>query len=138
MNPFVAYAKLMMSFRNLYQIRRDGLGKSVVAIASAMTGLLIVNVWTLVLLVSLVDHGWLASRRRLGPVEFAALCACLLIVELIIVNRVFTKVERDKGFGLCVASTSPRISVWYGWVSVVLLVVSTILNLGLSWTAMLR
>jgi hypothetical protein len=138
MNPFVAYAKLPMSFRNLYQSRRDGLGKSVVAIACAMTGLLIVNIWTLILLVSLVDHGRLASRRRLGPVEYAALCACLLIVELILVDRVFTKVERDKGFALRVASTSPRISVWYGWVSVVLLVVSTILNLGLSWTAMLR
>jgi hypothetical protein len=138
MKPFVAYAKLPMSFRNLYQSRRDGLGKSLVAIACAMTGLLIVNIWSLILLVSLVDHGWLASRRRLGPLEFAALCAGLFIVELILVDRVFTKVDRDKEFASRVVPVSPRISMWYGWGSVVLLVASTILNLGLSWTAILR
>lgn len=138
MNPFIAHAKLLMSFRNLYQRRHEGLGKSVLAVACAMTGLLIVNIWTLILLVSLVDHGWLASRRRLGPVEFAALCAGLLIVELILVDRIFTKVDRDRGFASRVESTSSRISVWYGWISVVLLVVLTILSLGLSWTAMRR
>jgi hypothetical protein len=128
MNLFVAYAKLPMSFRNLYQSRHDGPGKSVVAIACGMTGFLIVNIWSLILLVSLVEHGWLASRRKLGPVEFAALCAGLFIVELILVDRVFTKVDRDKGFASRVVQASPRISMWYGWSSVVLLVVSTILN----------
>jgi hypothetical protein len=71
-------------------------------------------------------------------VEFAALCAGLFIVELILVDRVFTKVDRDKEFASRVVPVSPRISMWYGWGSVVLLVASTILNLGLSWTAILR
>ena len=138
MNPIVAYAKLLMSFRNLYQSRRDGMGKSVVAIACAMTGLLVVNIWTVILLVSLVDHGWLANRRRLGPVEFAALCACLFMVEFILANRVFTMADRDREFASRVASASPLISVRYGWVSGVLLVLATILNLGLHWMAMPR
>jgi hypothetical protein len=138
MNLLVAYAKLQMSFRNLYQKRHDGLGKSVLAIACAMTGLLIVNIWSLILLVSLVDHGWLASRRRLGPVEFAALCAGLFMAELILVDRIFAKIDRDKRFAFRVVPTSPRISIWYGGISVVLLVVATILNLGLSLTGMVR
>jgi hypothetical protein len=108
----------------------------VVAIACAMTGLLVVNIWTLILLVSLVDQGWLEHRRRLGPVEFAALCACLFMVEFILANGVFTMADRDREFAARVALASPRISVWYGWISAVLLVLATILNLGLHWMAM--
>ena len=57
MNPFAAYAKFPMSFRNLYQSRRDGLGKSLVAIASDMTGLLIVNIWSLILRLEALRSG---------------------------------------------------------------------------------
>ena len=135
MNLLVAYAKLPMSFRNLYQRRHDGGGKSLVAIASALTGLLIVNIWSLLLLVSLIDHGWSASRRRPGHWEFGALCAGVFVVEMILVDRIFARVHRDKGFADRVISSSQRISKWYAGISIGLFAVATIVKIGMDLTA---
>jgi hypothetical protein len=130
-NPLVTYAKIAKSFQNMYR-QRDPAGRYTITIASAMSALLLINIWSLVLLVSLLDHGWLASRRKIGPVEFAAMCAALFTVEIILVDRVFTKVDRDERFASRVAPASPRIATWYLGISIALLGVTTILRRGLS------
>ena len=131
MNPLVTYAKIAKSFQNMYR-QRDPDGRYTITIASAMSALLLINIWTLVLLVSLVDRGYLTSRRRIDPVEFAALCVGLFTVEIILVDRVFTKVDRDERFASRVAPASPRISMWYLGISIVLLGITTILRRVLS------
>jgi hypothetical protein len=128
MKPLVAYAKIAKSFQNMYRQRAPD-RRHVFAIASAMSALLIINIWCLVLLVSLVDHGWLASRPRIGPVEYAASCAGLFTVEMILVDRVFTKIDSDKRFASQVAPARPSISMWYLGISAVLLITLTILKL---------
>jgi hypothetical protein len=62
MNPLVAYAKVPMSFLNLYR-RRDSRGKYLLAIACAMTGILIVNVWSGLLIAVCVTHTSLVGTR---------------------------------------------------------------------------
>jgi hypothetical protein len=132
MNPLVKYAKIVTSFQNLYR-QRDPNSRYTVAVASAMSGLLIINIWTFILLASFVDHGWFASRRRITPVEFAGLFVGLFVVQMILIDFVFTKVDGDKRFASRVVPASPRISMWYGGISIALLVVSTILKLGTAF-----
>jgi hypothetical protein len=115
-----------MSFWNLYR-RRRAQASYTVAIACAMSGILMVNVWSFVLFVSLIDHGWLAERRRISPGEFSALLLGVLLAELIFVNFVQNKVAQDVRFAIKVKASPPSISIWYAIVSVALLAVSTIL-----------
>lgn len=131
MNPLVTYAKIAKSFQTMYR-QRDPDGRYTITIAAAMSALLLINIWTLVLAVSLIDHGWLTSRRRIGPVEFAALCVGLITLEIILVDRVFTKVDEDERFASRVAPAPPRISMWYLGISIVLLGIATILRRALS------
>lgn len=131
MNPVVAYAKIAKSFQNLYQRGGSG-GRYTLVIAVAMSALLLVNLWCLVLLVSLVDHGRLAGRPWLGPVRYASLCALLVVVELILVDRVFTKFDIDEAFAARVGPAPPRISLWYLASSVILLAVATIVRVGVK------
>jgi len=81
------------------------------------------------LLVSLVDRGRLASRPSIGPVEYASLCALLVVAEFILVDWVFSKIDRDKAFAARVAAASPHISKWYIASSVILLGVVTLVRL---------
>src|SRR5271155_5562337 len=106
MNPVVAYAKIATSFQNLYR-RRDSKSRYTITIAFAMSALLLVNIWSLLLLASLVDHGKVASQPRIGLVEYATLCALLVVAEFILVDRVFSKIDRDKAFAARVAAASP-------------------------------
>jgi hypothetical protein len=131
MNPVVAYAKIATSFQDLYR-RRGSKRRYTITIASAMSALLLVNIWSLLLLVSVVDHGRLASRPRIGPVEYASLCALLVVAEFILVDRVFSKIDRDKAFAEQVAAASPHISKWYIASSVILLGVVTIVRLAVK------
>lgn len=126
MNPLVTYAKIVMSFMNLYRRRRSQ-GNHAVAITFAMSGILVVNVWSLLLLVSLVDRGWLAERSRLSAGEFAGLLLGILVVELTLVNFVQNKAARDAGFAARVGTPPPNISIWYAGISAALLAVSTLL-----------
>lgn len=131
MNPLVKYAKIVISFQNLYR-QRDPNSRYTIVIASAMTALLMINIWALILLASFVDHGWLASRRRIEPVEFTGLCVGLFVMQMVLIDFVFTKVEGDKQFASRVAHASPRVSMWYAGISVALLIVSTVLRLGVT------
>src|SRR5580700_10974235 len=119
MTPLVRYAKIVISFQNLYR-QREPSSRHTVAIASAMSGLLVANIWAFALLASLVDHGWLASRRRIAPIEFAGLLVGLFVVQMTLVNLVFTKVNGDKQFASRVVPASPRISIWYVGISIAL------------------
>lgn len=130
-NPLFTYAKIAKSFQNMYRQRNPG-GRYTITIASAMSALLLINIWSLILLVSLLDHGWLASRPRIGPVGFAAMCVALFTVEIILVDRVFTKVDRDESFAARVAPAPPHIAMWYLGISIALLGVTTILRRALS------
>jgi hypothetical protein len=121
----VAYAKIARSFQNLYR-RRDSNRRYTITIAYAMSALLLVNIWSLFLLVSLVDHGRLASRPRIGPIEYASFCVLLVVAESIFVDRIFAKIDRDIAFAARVGPAPPRISMWYLASSVILLAVVTI------------
>ena len=118
MSPLVAHARIAKSLQNIYR-RADPNGRYVVTIACAMSALLITNMWSVVLLVSL--DGWSASRQRIGPAEFALSCLGLVMAEIILVDRAFSKIDRDEAFAARVASASPRISLWYVASSVALL-----------------
>jgi cytochrome bd-type quinol oxidase subunit 2 len=128
-DPLVVYAKIIKSLQNMYR-RADPNGRYVVTIACAMSGLLIANIWSLVLVVSL--DGWFSNRRRIGPAEFALLCAGLVIAEVILVDRVFSKIDRDKEFAARVASAPPRISLWYIAGSAALLGALSVVKLAMS------
>ena len=65
MNPFVANAKLQMSFRNLYRRSRDRRSDSASAIACAMTTLLVINIWSILLIVVLVTRTSLIRKHHL-------------------------------------------------------------------------
>jgi len=97
-----------------------------------MSALLLLNIWSLFLLVSLVDHGGLASRPRIGPVEYASFCVLLVVAESIFVDRVFAKIDRDIAFAARVGPAPPRISMWYLASTVILLGVVTVVRLAVK------
>jgi hypothetical protein len=125
MNLLVAYAKVPMSFLSLYR-RREAHGKYVVAIACAMTGILVVNVWSGLLLFVCVTHTSLIGMRVVQPDIYSLILAAIFIFELAFVHFVQKKVERDRSFASQVGNTSPRISIWYAGVSAGLLLAATI------------
>jgi hypothetical protein len=123
-NPVLMYAKIAVSFLHMYR-RRTPQGRYTVAIACAMSGVLVINVWTIVLLILLFDHGWLAAQTRIGSSEFAGLFISILISELFFVDFVVSKLERDTVFVARVGAAPPRLSVWYVACSALMLAVST-------------
>jgi hypothetical protein len=126
MNPFVAYAKLPMSFRNLYQSRRSGRGNFVVAIACAMSGLLIVNIWSLLLIVVSVTHTSVVGKRYIEAGPYALILAFVFVLEILFVRFVFGRADSDPTFAKQVQSTRPTVSMWYAGISVGLLAASTV------------
>lgn len=126
MNLLVTYAKIPMSFLNLYR-RRSRQGSYTVAIAFAMSGIFVVNVWSFVLLTSLIDHGWLSERPKITSREFAVFLLGVLLAELAFVSFVQNKAARDARFAARVSGSRPSISIWYAFISAALLVASTIL-----------
>jgi len=126
MNPFVAYAKLPMSFRNLYQSKRGRRGNFVIAIACAMTGLLLVNIWSVLLIVASVTHTSLVGRHRIEAAPYALILAFAFVIEVLFVGFVFTRADRDPTFAKQIRSTRPRVSMWYAGISVGLLLASTV------------
>jgi hypothetical protein len=97
-----------------------------------MSGILIVNLWSLVLLASLVGHGWLAQRRSIGPLEFAVLLLGILLAELVFVSFVLSKAARDRHFANRVGSAQPKIAIWYAGISAATLAVLTILFVAMN------
>jgi len=126
MNLLMAYAKIPMSFLNLYRRKRRQ-ATYTLAIAFAMSGILVINVWSLLTLASLIDRGWLNERRRIGPGEFVALLLGVLLAELVFVKFVQNRAAQDATFAARVGDAHPSISVWYAGISAVLLAVSTAL-----------
>jgi hypothetical protein len=112
MNPLVAYAKVPMSFLNLYR-RRDSRGKYLLAIACAMTGILIVNIWSGLLIAVCVTHTSLVGTRIIEAGTYSSILAGLFVLELAFVHLVQQKVYRDPSFAKQVRDTSPKISIWY-------------------------
>lgn len=126
MNLLVAYARIPMSFLNLYRQRRPQ-GTYTVAIGCIMFGILVINLWSLILVISLFDRGWLADGPRMDPTEFGGLCVGVLLTEIIFVGFVQHKTARDSTFADRVRNSRPTISICYTVVSVALLAVSAIL-----------
>jgi hypothetical protein len=125
MNPFVLYSRLPMSFRNLYQSMRGGRGNFVVAIACAMSGLLIVNIWSILLIVVSVTHTSLVGKRNIEAGSYALFLAIVFILEVLFVRFVFRRADSDPTFGNQVRLTSPTVSKWYAGISAGLLAGST-------------
>lgn len=126
MNPMLMYAKIPMSFLNLYRRRSAG-GNYKFAIAFAMFGILVVNVWSLLLIISVLNHGWLVTRPRISGIEFVGLAVGALIAELVFVNAVLDKTRHDATFAKHLKTADPKISIWYAAISVVVLFVATLL-----------
>lgn len=114
-----------MAFLNLYR-RVNPRGKFKVAVTFAMTGTLVVNVWSLLLLISLLDHGWLGSRRKITAIEYVSLCIGVLIAEFIFVDFVQKKVTADQTYASQVGTASPRIAIGYVATSGVVLVLLSV------------
>jgi hypothetical protein len=126
MNPFVAYAKLPMSFRKLYQSRGGGRGNFLVAVACAMTGLLIVNIWSVLLIVVSVTHTSLVGKHHIEAGPYALLLAFVFGLEILFVRFVFRRADSDPTFAEQVRSTRPMVSMWYAGISAGLLAASTV------------
>jgi hypothetical protein len=125
MNLLVAYAKLPMSFRKLYQSRGGGRGNFVVAVACAMTGFLIVNIWSVLLIVVSVTHTSLVGKHYIEAGPYALVLAFVFALEILFVRFVFRRAESDPTFAE-LRSTRPMISIWYAGISVGLLAASTV------------
>jgi hypothetical protein len=128
MNLLVSYAKIPMSFFNLYRQQRPRHAYTV-AIACVMSTIILINLWTLILLVSLVDRGWLQDSAEFGPVDFAEVFLGIVCVELLFVIYVQRKVARDVHFAERVRNAPPLVSVCYMMVSVALLAALAVLTI---------
>jgi hypothetical protein len=128
MNLLVSYAKIPMSFFNLYRQRRPRHAYTV-AIACVMSTIILINLWTLILLVSLVDRDWLADSAEFGPVDFAEVFLGIVFIELLFVIYVQRKVARDVHFAERVRDAPPLVSICYTMVSVALLAALAVLTI---------
>jgi hypothetical protein len=121
MNPFVAYAKVPMSFLNLYLPGRESTGRYLVAIACAMTGILVINIWSALLVIVIVTRTSLVGSHYIEAGTYALFLALVFVLELAFVYFVQRRVLNDPGFARQVAATSPKVSNWYVGISVGLL-----------------
>jgi hypothetical protein len=124
MNPVTTYAKIVMAFLSLYRHQRRQASYTL-AVAIAMSSILVVNIWSLLLLISLIDPGWLLARRRIGLIEYCALVLIVLVAELIFVDLVQKKASGDSSFGTHLRAVRPSIAMWYASVSVAVLAIMT-------------
>jgi hypothetical protein len=120
MSPLVAYARIAMSFRNMYRKSNPG-GNRTASVTFAMSGLLIGNIVSLILCIFSVDQGWLASKRRIGRIEFAMLCIGVFLVQFIVIDWINRRAAGDKLFAAKISAAPPRIAIWYIFLSIVLL-----------------
>jgi hypothetical protein len=120
MNPLVSYAKIPMSFLNLYRQRKLRHTFSV-AIACVMSTIVVINLWTVLLLVNLLDRDLLTDGPRPDPVEFAAIFLGILIAEIAFVYIVQIKAARDVSFAERVRNAPPIVAICYTLVSIALL-----------------
>jgi hypothetical protein len=132
MSLLVAYARIATSLRNLYG-RHSPKSNTTVAVAFAMSGLFVINVWTILLCASLVDHGWLASRRRISGIELALFLFGVVFAEFIAVGLVDRKMARDRTFFARVGTAPPKIAIYYLFISVGLLGMLTVVGLITDW-----
>jgi hypothetical protein len=128
MNLLVSYAKIPMSFFNLYRQRRPRRAYTV-AIACVMSTIILINLWTVILLVSLVDRDWLTDSAEFGAVDFAEVFLGIAFIELLFVIYVQRKVARDIHFAERVRDAPPLVSICYTMVSVALLAVLAVLTI---------
>jgi len=126
MKPFVAYAKIPMSFLNLYRLRGGARGHYTVAIAFAMSGVLVINIWSALLVLAIVTNTSLVGTHFVEAGPYALFVALVFALELTFVHFVQKRVRNDPIFAKKVATTSPRVSMWYAGVSVGLLAASTL------------
>lgn len=126
-NPLSMYAKIPMAFMNLYRLHHRDQASYTLAIAIAMSGILLVNIWSILLLVLLLNPAWLSTRPKIGPVEFTGLLLAVLIVEIHFVDSVQKRATRDVAFGARVRDEPPSTAIWYASISVFVLAMSTIL-----------
>jgi len=125
MSPFVAYAKIPMSFLNLYRLRGGSRGHYMVAIAFAMSGVLVINIWSALLVIVIVTRTSLVGTHYIEGGTYALFLALVFVFELAFVHFVQRRVLNDPGFAKQVAATSPKVSMWYVGISVGLLAAST-------------
>ena len=126
MNPFVAYAKVVMSFRNLYLRGRESTDGYHVAIACAMTGILVINIWSVLLVIVIAARASFVGTHYIDADTYALFLALVFVLELGFVHFVQRRVVNDPTFAKQVAATSPKVSMWYAGISVGLLAASTV------------
>jgi hypothetical protein len=126
MNLFVAYAKVPMSFLNLYLRGRKSTGRYLVAIACAMTGILVINIWSALLVIVIVTRTSLVGTHYIEAGTYALFLALVFFFELAFVHFVQRRALNDPGFAKQVAASSPKVSMWYAGISAGLLAASTV------------
>jgi hypothetical protein len=124
MNVFATYASLVMSFANLYR-RERGPGKSVVAIACAMTGLLVGNLLSLYFFFAATRSRYLVYRE-IDRVPLLIIAFSLFLAELAFVTFVHREVGRSGPLATRVRAASPKIAVRYAVITAAAFVLSVI------------
>lgn len=120
MNLLRAYSRLPMSLANLYR-RRGVRGHSTIAVALAMSELLIVNVWSLLWFCIAFLEPDLKTSRALAPTPLIVFMFGVFLAELGFVSYVERRVHRDACFAASVQAAKPAIWIWYSVISCALL-----------------
>lgn len=120
MNLLRVYSLLPMSLANLY--RRSGMrSHSTVAVALAMSGLFIVNAWSLFWFCVASFAPDLKTSLAPAPAPLVALMLGVFLAEYLFVSYVERRVHRDTSYAASVQTARPAIWIWYSVVSCALL-----------------
>jgi hypothetical protein len=121
MNAFDTYALLPASLLNLYH-RRGIPGFSTFAIAFALTGMLVLNVWSILCLIDLLVRVNVIRPIVSSPGYYVLMVIGAFFAEVAIVRLVQEKTVRSLPFAALVRSAPPQIWIWYTAISVVVFV----------------
>jgi len=121
MKAFDAYALLPASLLNLYH-RRGNLGFNTLAIAFALTGMLVMNVWSILCLIDMLVRVNVIGPILSSPGYYVLMVVGTFFVEVAIVRLVQEKTLHSLPFAALVRSAPPRIWIWYTAISVVVFV----------------
>jgi hypothetical protein len=111
-----AYATLCASLQNGY--RRRGLtGSNTLAIAFAMSGLLLLNLWALVEILQIVLRLPIVAAMNSQPILYVFCLAALPVVEYWFVKRIQRGALSDPRLAAAMRDANPKIWIWYAVLS---------------------
>jgi hypothetical protein len=125
MNLLIAYSLLPTSLRRLYERKGIG-GVGAATIAFAMTGLLIVNLWSLVWLFSALYPEPLRNSHIEWRAVVSIVLVAIFLAELFFVKLVARRIVRERAFADHMQAARPVIWLWYTAMSLLTFAFATI------------